>query len=402
MRIAGNWLLCQLCRVIILVGGGMVLAGCDKPVLPDQNTGASTEGQSMNRIDSTQSVVKRYPENISHSDRVKGAIFGYLAGDALGLGTHWYYDLSELQKDFGSWIDRYQDPRPDGSHSFANISRYRHEQGLRAGDISQTGQLFTLLLESVVATGQYNETDFHDRLDGFFSSLSGKSFSGRYTESIIKHMVKQRSEGISWQDRKLASDSDTSDGAQMAVVLALLYDDPETLAIEADNMMQPFFSSDFIRGNQVVYALTLQALTKGVQLEELRAYLYKQLKKPMIRSLIGGYDNVHTVVNGAIAWQPEAVRIEPALHVSQVYGMDCQLTHLLPASYYLMHRFPNNFEQGVLSAINGGGNNMARAALTGALLGAMNGIQDIPERFVKDLNHSEHYMRLAEKLASLP
>lgn len=402
MRIAGNWLLCQLCRVIVLSGWVMVLAGCDNPVLQDQNTGATTENQSMNRIDSTQPVVKHYPENISRSDRVKGAIFGYLAGDALGLGTHWYYDLSELQKDFGRWIDRYQDPRPDGSHSFANISRYRHEQGLRAGDISQTGQLFTLLLESVVATGQYNETDFHDRLDGFFSKLSGESFSGRYTESIIRHMVKQRNEGISWQDRKLASSSDTSDGAQMAVVLALLYEDPETLAIEADNMMQPFFSSDFIRGSQVVYALTLQALMKGVQLEDLRDYLYKQLKNPMIRSLIGGYDNVHTVVNGAIAWQPEVVRIEPALHVSQVYGMDCQLTHLLPASYYLMHRFPDDFEQGMLSAINGGGNNMARAALTGALLGAMNGIQGIPERFVRDLNHTEQYMRLAEKLASLP
>ncbi|WP_222842114.1 ADP-ribosylglycohydrolase family protein [Endozoicomonas montiporae] len=378
----------------------MLLVGCDRPVV--QDNGATEEVQSMNVSETTEPVVKRYPDNINRSDRVKGAIFGYLAGDALGLGTHWYYNLNELRNDFGDWIDHYQDPKLKGSHSFADISRYRHEQGVRAGDISQTGQLFTLLLESVVATAQYNEADFHHRLDGFFKTLSGESFSGRYTESIIRHMIKRRNEGISWEDRKLASDSDTSDGAQLAVVLALFYDDPETLAVEADNLMQPFFESDFIRSNQVVYALTLQAIMKGVQLEELREYLYKQLKNPVIRSLIGGFDNVHTVVNGAIAWQPDVVRIEPALHVSQVYGMDCQLTHLLPAAYYLMHRFPNNYEQGVLSAVNGGGNNMARAALTGALLGAMNGIQGIPERFVKDLNNSDFYMRLAEKLVSLP
>ena len=200
----------------------------------------------------------------------------------------------------------------------------------------------------------------------------------------------------------MASNSDSSDGAQLSIVLALLYEDPETLAVEADSMMLPIFSSDFIRANQVVYALTVQALLKGVQLESLREHFYKLLKNSRIRSVIGGYDNVHTVVNGAVAWQPDVVRIEPALHVSQVYGMDCQLTHLLPAAYYLTHRFPDDYEQGVLSAINGGGNNMARAALTGALLGAMNGIQGIPERFVRDLKNTDHYMRLAEKLSSLP
>ena len=387
-------------RGVAVVGWVLMLVACDNQML--QGTDSTRGEQSMSSEQSVQTIVKRYPQDVSRSDRVKGAIFGYLAGDALGLGTHWYYELSELQKDFGSWVDHYQDPKLEGSHSFANISRYRYEQGVRAGDVSQTGQLFTLLLESTVEMGSYNEADFHQRLDNFFNTLSGESFSGRYTESIIKHLISQRKQGISWQDNKIASDSDTSDGAQLLVVLASLYEDPETLAIEADNLLQPFFRDDFVRANQVVYALTLQAVLKGIQLEDLRKHLYKQLKNPTIRSLVGGYDNMHTVVNGAIAWQPEVVRIEPALHVSQVYGMDCQLTHLLPAAYYLIHRFPDNYEQGVLSAINGGGNNMARAALTGALLGAMNGIQGIPQRFVQDLKNTGHYMRLAEKLASLP
>ena len=50
----------------------------------------------------------------------------------------------------------------------------------------------------------------------------------------------------------------------------------------------------------------------------------------------------------------------------------------------------------VLSAINGGGNNMARAALTGAMAGAMVGLQGIPERLIKGLKDHERLLELAE------
>jgi ADP-ribosylglycohydrolase len=54
----------------------------------------------------------------------------------------------------------------------------------------------------------------------------------------------------------------------------------------------------------------------------------------------------------------------------------------------------------VLSAVNGGGNNMARAALTGALSGAMVGLTGIPERFFSGLKDSEHLLQMAEKVAN--
>ncbi|MGI9273270.1 MAG: ADP-ribosylglycohydrolase family protein, partial [Endozoicomonas sp.] len=345
------------------------------------------------------SVRKSYPEKISREDRIKGALLGYLAGDALGLGTHWYYDLDQLHHDYGSWVDSYQDPHPSGSHNFAFISRFRYEQGLRAGDVSQAGQIVTLLLESVTSTGRYQGKDFHQRLDQFFQTLNGESLSGRFTESIIKSLWDSRRQGISWDDPAIATGSDTSDGAQLGVILALTYDDPEQLAEVMDTMMAPFFRDDFIRANQLVYALVLQALVKGVQLEDLPGHLRGLASNPAIRQRVGSFDNFLTPGNGAVAWKPEVVRIEPALYVSHVYGMDCQVMHLLPTAYYLMHRYPDDFEMGLLSAINGGGNNMARGALTGALLGAMNGIGAIPERFVKDLRDSSRYLELADKLA---
>ena len=53
----------------------------------------------------------------------------------------------------------------------------------------------------------------------------------------------------------------------------------------------------------------------------------------------------------------------------------------------------------VLSAVNGGGNNMARAALTGALSGALVGLKGIPDRFISGLTDHERLLRLAERVA---
>jgi hypothetical protein len=94
------------------------------------------------------------------------------------------------------------------------------------------------------------------------------------------------------------------------------------------------------------------------------------------------------------------IRLEPAWKVSIVYGMPCAIYHQIPAAYYLSARFQNNFELAVLHAINGGGQNQARAILTGALTSAQTGLTGIPQRFLDGLEGHADLIRLAENLAS--
>ena len=54
----------------------------------------------------------------------------------------------------------------------------------------------------------------------------------------------------------------------------------------------------------------------------------------------------------------------------------------------------------MLHAVNGGGENQARAILTGALVGAQTGLSGIPQRFLDGLEESEALQRLAMDLAS--
>ena len=104
----------------------------------------------------------------------------------------------------------------------------------------------------------------------------------------------------------------------------------------------------------------------------------------------------------AEAAQDPAVRIEPAWKVSLVYGMPCAIYHQLPAAYYLAARFSQDFESAVLHALNGGGQNMSRACLTGALVGAQVGLSGIPDHFVSGLQNHGDLVALARRLGEAP
>lgn len=101
----------------------------------------------------------------------------------------------------------------------------------------------------------------------------------------------------------------------------------------------------------------------------------------------------------AKAARDPAIHIEPAWKVSLIYGMSCAINFVLPAAYYLAARFPSEFETPVLHALNGGGQNMSRACLTGALAGAQVGLSKIPKRLIKGLKHSEQLVAAANKVA---
>jgi ADP-ribosylglycohydrolase len=102
----------------------------------------------------------------------------------------------------------------------------------------------------------------------------------------------------------------------------------------------------------------------------------------------------------AAAAADPAIHIEPAWKVAVVYGMPCAIYHQLPAAYYLAARFRNDFELAVLHAVNGGGQNQARAMLTGALVGAQTGLSGIPQRFIDGLDEGSTLCKLAADLAS--
>ena len=151
---------------------------------------------------------------MSLKDRAAGAVMGALIGDALGVGSHWYYDLDEMRREYGDWITGYTDPKPG-----------RYHVGLKAGQLSQAGLITAMLLRSVVERAGYEEADFCRRLDEeLFPLLDGKPVSGPggYTSQSIREAWRRRVvQKKSW--RETGGHADTTEAAERALVLAACY-----------------------------------------------------------------------------------------------------------------------------------------------------------------------------------
>jgi len=322
---------------------------------------------------------------LTRKDRAMGAIVGMFVGDALGLGPHWYYNLNELRADYGDWISDYEPPKPG-----------RYHDGCKAGDVSQTGQVTMLLLASMADKGGYDEADFTARLDDFLTTLDGTPKGGRYTDIAMREVWKARQEGKPWSEA--AGITDTGEAAIRGVILAARYaDDPRELAALAMANFQLTHAEPFVKVQSLAFVLSVCRAIRGKSLESAGKALMGWAQKEVDRALIDVFLQPGLTHEAAVN---KEIVVEPPSAISQIYGLACQLGFMLPAAYWLSSRFEGDFETAVLTAVNGGGNNMARACMTGALSGAQVGLAGIPQRFIDGLVDKDEILANAEKVAS--
>ena len=348
-------------------------------------------------------------------DRASGAIMGAFIGDALGLGPHWYYNLSELRRDYGDWINGYTDPRPG-----------RYHEGLKAGQLSQAGFILTLMLRSLVDCGGYDAADFCRRMDeDLFPLLDGTPVSGPggYTSQSIREAWRRRVKlRLPWG--QTGGHADTTEAIERTLAIAVRYAlQPARLASAVAENAVLTQADETVVSMTVAFGAVLGLLVQGHALDAaLSGRLMELVSSGQLPFHAVTRDNLQPPRPGdpdppragrfaspdalltpsymARAAADPQIRIEPAWKVSIVYGMPCAIYHQLPAAYYLAARFHDDFESAVLHAVNGGGQNQARAILTGALVGAQTGLSGIPKRFLDGLEASAELGRLALDLAS--
>ena len=348
-------------------------------------------------------------------DRAAGAIMGAFIGDALALGPHWYYDLAEMRRDYGEWITDYTDPRPN-----------RYHAGLKAGQLSQAGYILKLTLQSLTECGGYDEADFCRRLEEeLFPQLDGTPVNGPggYTSQSIREAWRRRVlQQLPWS--RTGGHADTTEAIERTLAIAVRYArQPRRLATAVAGNTVLTQADDTVVSMTVAYGAVLSLLVQGHRLDTRLSGRLMQLVKtgelpfhavtsdnlqppkpgapdPPREGRFASPDALLTPSYMAAAAVDPDIRIEPAWKVSLVYGMPCAIYHQLPAAYYLAARFSDDFESAILHAVNGGGQNQARAILTGALVGAQTGLSAIPRRFLDGLEDSVSLRRLAELVAA--
>ena len=350
----------------------------------------------------------------SRRERAVAALIGAWIGDALALGPHWYYDLAALRRDYGEWISDYMPPRPG-----------RYHAGLPAGHASQAGYILLLTVRSLVECGGYDEADFCRRLDTeLLALIDGTPMQGPggYTSQSIRDVWHRRvGQGLPWG--QVAGHADTTEAIERGLALALRYAEaPQDLARAVADNTRLTQDDEIVVAMSVAYAAVLAALVRGEPFDRgLSGKLMRQVEsgelpfhavtttglqppaagaEPTRAGRFASPDALLTPSCIAAAVADADIRIEPAWKVSLVYGMPCAIYHQLPAAYYLAARYGDDFEAAVLHAVNGGGQNQARAMLTAALVGAQVGLAGIPERWLRGLLGGEERLDLAWRLVA--
>jgi len=283
------------------------------------------------------------------------------------------------------------------------------------------------MIKSLIENDGYNQEDFCKKLDeDLFTKIDGipTHGPGGYTSQSIREVYRQRVEQkLSWSE--VGSRADTTEAIERTLAIAIKYAfNPKKLAKSISHNTFLTQIDDIVGSMTVAYGAVLAQLIQGEPLDKnISVKLMKLVKsgdlpfhavtsdglnapKPGSKdpSNIGLFASPDALLSPAFmakaATDPDIV-IEPAWKVSYVYGMPCAIYHMLPATYYLAARFKDDFESGILHAINGGGQNQVRAMLTGTLIGAQVGLSGIPQRFIDGLNEKDEILALAKKLSDI-
>lgn len=322
-------------------------------------------------------------DNPSMEDRVGGVIWGPLIGDALAMPVHWYYNREAQRRDYGHvrsfvtpkslhpgsilWRSEYRalNERGEILHDQARFWGMRgihYHQYLRSGENTLNLRLVHVLFESVAACGGYDADDYLRRYIDFLRTPG--THRDTYVEECHRNFFTAYARGKS--PRQCAGvDIHIGGLAHVGAICGL-------------------FAGDTTEARHVVrehVALTHRGPEVSAASDALARILCEVLAGGDLREAIFEHGSDWCSPRKAAQWarEPDDVvigrRLSPA----------CYLADAFPASLYLAWKYANDFESGLVSNTNLGGDNCHRGAVVGALLGASTGLSHLPHRFVEGL-----------------
>jgi ADP-ribosylglycohydrolase len=337
-----------------------------------------------NDIDRQKKVSDRAPGQ----DAIQASLYGMGIGDALAMPVHWYYNRQALEADYGRvtnylaphnphpdsilWRSHYQAPNVRGEilHDQARYWGRRgvhYHQFLRAGENTLNVKIAGLLTASLIANGTYESGDFLTRYIEFMTTPG--RHRDTYIEECHRHFFANYARGRAPEKCGVA---EKHIGGLVGIIpLIAFYAQKPASALEA--------------------ALTHLTLTHPGPKMETAARLLVHL---LLETLQGR--PLQDVILDAIAEQKNPLLGHPFTRwrdlpdetvIGRHLSTACYVEDAVPGVVYLALKYHRDPETALVVNTNLGGDNAARGAVLGALLGAANGMAKFPRRWVDGLTH---------------
>jgi len=314
------------------------------------------------------------------ADRLRGAIWGQLVGDAFCLGSHWIYNLTELENAF-----------PGGVHGFETPGEGHYHSGKQPGDQTHYGDGALVMLESVAELGRFDEHDFLRRFEEKFGAAEYKGYCDKATRGTLENVRVWREEHPAQQvDAQNGADDDQlATASRLAPVVVAHRDDPDLLSV-------------------------VERATRVCQNNE-RAIVFMKANALILRELLAGRDlhsALHRAEEGVIAADAKRGvevrrKIAAGMNASlktvlqatvDEFGQSCPLASSFPSAIHCAVKHADSIPDALLANARAGGDNAGRAGMIGAWLGALLGVRAIPEAWREKLTAHRRITELVERL----
>jgi len=317
----------------------------------------------------------------SVADRISGAVWGQFVGDAFCLGSHWIYDLQELEQRF-----------PGGPRGFDEPAAGHYHAGKRPGDLTHYGDGALLLLRSLQERTRFDASDFGSR---FVSLIESPGYTGYRDHAARDTVANYRAyraqhpdEAYGYQD---GADDDQPASISRLAPLVARYFRESCLPGIVERATRVCQNNERAVAYNLTHAMILRELFTGSSLND-------AVSHAAVQSAQLGAEGILLAgrINDAIAGRNLPVR-----EATLKFGQSCPLAGSFPAALQCALHYADDFGEALRATAAVGGDNAARAALIGTWLGASLGIQALPAGWRESLAAREEIANGVEWLVRM-
>lgn len=333
---------------------------------------------------------------MNQADRIKGAIYGALIGDALAMPTHWFYGgTSQIQRLYNGLITGYTKPISilpgsilpksntggggRGAYSGDIIGKvifhdkkkywdpqtsYHYHQGMKAGD----NTLEALLLRRILPIITKNNGKFvpNDIIQDYISFMTTPdTHNDTYCGTSHRMFFSNYSKGIeiSKCPDNDGHNVDSSDSIVTTIPIALLAKNNEEALTNIETMVYLTRNSPNSVYYSKIFGILLRNIIRGNSIKDSIEKLSDNVPNLKLKHYFHQFSNSDPMTA-------------------------CYLDSSFPAALFMAFKYSvyeNGFKTGLLANSNRGGENVATGCLIGALLGAECGFSNIPKDLIDGL-----------------
>ena len=316
-------------------------------------------------------------------DRVRGSLWGVFVGDALGAQVE-SLTLDQIRAQFG-WVISYVGAAAGQDHLVR-----------AAGSYTDDGEMTLALMDSLANTGGFSAIDAAANFSRIAFSIDDDFDRNRGYGSGTLMALRQIYSGVNW--RFAGNDSEGCGAAMRVAPLAALRELRQEDIIEQartthQNAVAIGGAVALAKAIHEAYSLRL-GLDKTVFIDTVADYA-----EPISPQVASEIRNLKKLLGRGTAEVLESLPFGP----SQFRRKGKGTMAVVPAAIYCFLKSPDSFETSVTAAVNNSGDSDSIASMAGAISGAYNGYEGIPEPLISGLQGSDFVSRKIERfIGSFP